>query len=63
MFAFALWDERARRVLLVRDRLGVKPLYYSELPGRGIVFGSEIKSLLRIPTFRARGVPKRSTRT
>jgi asparagine synthase (glutamine-hydrolysing) len=49
MFAFALWDERARRVLLVRDRLGVKPLYYSELPGRGIVFGSEIKSLLQDP--------------
>ena len=49
MFAFAVWDARARRALLVRDRLGVKPLYYSELPGRGIVFGSEIKSLLQDP--------------
>jgi asparagine synthase (glutamine-hydrolysing) len=49
MFAFAVWDGKARRLLLARDRVGVKPLYYAELPGRGIVFGSELKSLLEDP--------------
>jgi asparagine synthase (glutamine-hydrolysing) len=49
MFAFAIWDALARRLVLARDRLGVKPLYYAELPGTGIVFGSELKSLLEDP--------------
>jgi len=48
MFAIAIWDARRRELWLVRDRIGVKPLYYSVHHGR-IVFGSEIKALLRDP--------------
>ncbi|MBY8881439.1 asparagine synthase (glutamine-hydrolyzing) [Actinacidiphila acidipaludis] len=45
MFAFAVWDPRHGRLLLGRDRLGIKPLYYARA-GTGIVFGSEPKVLL-----------------
>ena len=44
MFALAIWDSAERRLLLCRDRMGIKPLYYAETKS-GIVFGSEIKAL------------------
>lgn len=48
MFAFAIWDSHLRKLFLARDRLGIKPLYWSDAAGC-IVFGSEVKSLLRHP--------------
>ncbi|AVD90470.1 MULTISPECIES: asparagine synthase (glutamine-hydrolyzing) [unclassified Pseudomonas] len=50
MFAFALFDERDGHCLLVRDRLGVKPLYYAH-HHQGLLFGSESKAILAHPAF------------
>ncbi|WP_312932435.1 asparagine synthase (glutamine-hydrolyzing) [Stutzerimonas nitrititolerans] len=59
MYAFALWDLRTEELLLVRDRMGVKPLYYYETAD-GLIFGSEPKALLANPllprTVRADGL-------
>jgi len=50
MFAIAIWDSRKQQILLIRDRIGIKPLYYSIHDG-AVFFGSEVKSLLRHPAI------------
>lgn len=51
MFAYALWDGPRKRLLVVRDRLGQKPLYYTHYDGK-LAFASELKALLQIPGIR-----------
>ena len=49
MFAFGIWDAEHRRLVLARDRMGQKPLFYSQLADGTLVFGSELKALLAHP--------------
>ncbi len=51
MFGFAIWDQRKRKLLLARDRTGIKPLYYG-VTGKTLVFGSEMKALLVDPEIK-----------
>ncbi|MGH9666768.1 MAG: asparagine synthase (glutamine-hydrolyzing), partial [Bryobacteraceae bacterium] len=53
MFAFGLWDRDSRRLYLVRDRLGIKPLYYGWVKGN-LIFASELKAIRAMPGFDAR---------
>jgi len=58
MFAFALWDRAERRLLLVRDRVGIKPLYYTQLADGTLIFGSELKTILAHPGVRREVEPQ-----
>ena len=51
-FAFAIWDERRRRLMLARDRMGVRPLFYAQRDG-ALFFASEAKALLQVPGISA----------
>jgi len=52
-FACAVWDDATRRLVLARDHIGIRPLYFALLQGHGVVFASEIRALLQDP-----GVPR-----
>jgi len=55
MFAFAVWSAHEKYLFLARDPMGIKPLYYTDLPNdQGFVFASEIKAFLSLPDFKAK---------
>jgi asparagine synthase (glutamine-hydrolysing) len=54
MFAVAVWDSREERLVLARDRFGIKPLFYWERPDGGLAFASELKALMALPDFERR---------
>ncbi len=58
MFAFAIWDKKQRKLFLARDRLGIKPLFYSLLPDGQFIFGSELKVLKCHPDLPAKMNPQ-----
>jgi asparagine synthase (glutamine-hydrolysing) len=58
MYAFAIWDSRLRELLLVRDRLGIKPLYWTRTAQGAVLFGSEPKAVLAHPDFPAEVDPE-----
>jgi asparagine synthase (glutamine-hydrolysing) len=53
MFAFAVWDNQEKLLFLCRDRLGIKPLYFSRIPN-GLLFGSELKPIIKHPDFKTK---------
>lgn len=52
MFAFAIYDQKTKRLFVARDRLGVKPLFYARVSDGSVIFGSELKALLTNPLLR-----------
>jgi asparagine synthase (glutamine-hydrolysing) len=56
MFAFAIWDQNQKKLLLARDRIGIKPLYYGLTP-HSLVFGSEMKAILQDPEVKREILP------